>query len=249
MWRLGYRCRVHLPRGVLRTPITRVHQTVRHFSLPPHQPTTPTPDRPKRVGKIGYTIGDEPVTLHESIKCSPPTHSTHPSPKLADALADTGLSRFVRKTYLKVGLGSAASLVMMQVAPMVPAVMEHPLAFCLGGLAISLGGIWGMHTNKGKIIMDKSGNAVDMDDPPEREASFWAIVGGMGLSVAPFASMMHDISPAILPAATVITLGVMGGASLYAYNTPPQALSPWKGPLYGSLIGIVGICVTGLLSG
>jgi FtsH-binding integral membrane protein len=103
--------------------------------------------------------------------------------------------------------------------------------------------------NKGKIVRDKNGTAVDMEDPPARVASFWTIVGGMGLSVAPFASMIHDISPTILPAATLITLGVMGGASLYAYNTPSKALSPWKGPLYGSLLGIVGVGLTGLLSG
>ena len=53
--------------------------------------------------------------------------------------------------------------------------------------------------------------------------------------------MMSAACPGVVPASVIITSGICAGASLYSYMKPPGALDHWKGPLYGSLLSIIGL--------
>jgi len=58
----------------------------------------------------------------------------------------------------------------------------------------------------------------------------------MGTTLAPLVSMVNDLSPTILPCATVLSLSTMAGASLFAYCRPQKSLLSWvrrdRGPVW-----------------
>ena len=161
---------------------------------------------------------------------------------------EPSLKDYIQGTYACVGVGSAVTLGIMQMAHTIPLITEHPIECMVGGLVISFAGISGLSAVKGQLIRNKEGQVVDMEHPPLRQLSFWTIVGGMGLSAAPMASMIYEISPSILPAATVMSLAVMGGASAYAYTTT-KPIETWGPALYGGLVGLIGVGALGMLDG
>jgi len=155
-----------------------------------------------------------------------------------------GLSRYIAKTYTKVALGSAATLGFLSVAPHYEFFFEHPLQFLLGGLLGGFLSIGVMAYNPPKIIIQDTYK--DDEASTLQNVGFWGLVGSMSLSMAPFACMVHDVSPTILPASAVVSSLLMGGASLYAYRTNPDKFVYWKGPLVGGLLTLVGINLIGL---
>lgn len=73
-------------------------------------------------------------------------------------------------------------------------------------------------------------------------------VAGLGLSAAPLFMMAHAVSPTILPTALGITTAIFGGASLVAYSMPKDKMLGFGGVLTGSLLGLIGLQLIGLLS-
>ncbi len=71
---------------------------------------------------------------------------------------------------------------------------------------------------------------------------------GLGLSAAPLFMMAQAVSPTILPSAIGITTAIFGGASLIAYNMPKDKMLSYGRLFMGSLIGLIGLQVVGLLS-
>jgi FtsH-binding integral membrane protein len=164
-----------------------------------------------------------------------------------DVNTDAGLCHYVSKTYKKVALGSGLSLGILAIAPHFEIFCEHPLAFMLGGFAASIGSVTLMALNEPSINHDESDRPYEISNR-WNEVGYWTLAGSMSLMCAPMASVIHFISPAILPAAAVTTASVMGCASLYAYNTNPAKFRFWKVPLMGGLGGLCGIGLIGMVN-
>lgn len=73
-------------------------------------------------------------------------------------------------------------------------------------------------------------------------------IAGLGLSTAPLFMMAQAVSPTILPTALGITTAIFGGASLVAYNMPKDKMLGFGGVLGGSLLGLLGLQLVGLLA-
>jgi len=71
---------------------------------------------------------------------------------------------------------------------------------------------------------------------------------GLGLSASPLFMIAQAVSPSIMPTALGITTAIFGGASLIAYNMPKDKMLGFGGVLMGSLLGLVGLQLVGLLS-
>ena len=82
---------------------------------------------------------------------------------------------------------------------------------------------------------------------PVRVALFGLGLAGLGLSAAPLFSYAYHMSPHIIPSAIGITAAIFGGASLMAYNMPKDKMLSAGRILGGSLLGLVGLQVVGLL--
>jgi Bax inhibitor 1 len=73
-------------------------------------------------------------------------------------------------------------------------------------------------------------------------------IAGLGLSSAPLFMMAQAVSPTIIPTALGITTAIFGGASLVAYSMPKDKMLGMGGILMGSLFGLIGLQLVGLLT-
>ena len=70
----------------------------------------------------------------------------------------------------------------------------------------------------------------------------------LGLTAAPLFAMAQAINPSILPSAIGLTTAIFGGSSLIAYNMPKGKMLGYGGALMGSLFGLIGLQIVGLLA-
>lgn len=85
-------------------------------------------------------------------------------------------------------------------------------------------------------------------NPPMRIALYSLGVLGLGLSSAPIFGMAAMTSPSILPTALGLTTAIFGGASLMAYSMPSSKMLGMSRVLMGSLFGLLGLQIVGLLT-
>lgn len=71
---------------------------------------------------------------------------------------------------------------------------------------------------------------------------------GLGLGGAPLFMMAQAVSPTIIPTALAITTAVFGGASMIAYSMPKDKMLGMGRVLMGSLFGLIGLQLIGLLT-
>ena len=71
---------------------------------------------------------------------------------------------------------------------------------------------------------------------------------GLGLGATPLFMIAQAMSPAILPTAFGITTAIFGGASLMAYSMPKDKMLGYGRVLGGSLLGLIGLQLVGILS-
>ena len=71
---------------------------------------------------------------------------------------------------------------------------------------------------------------------------------GLGLGASPLFMMAQAMSPAIMPTALGITTAIFGGASLAAYSMPKDKMLGYGRLLSGSLFGLIGLQLVGLLT-
>ena len=79
-----------------------------------------------------------------------------------------------------------------------------------------------------------------------RTSMFWSSIVMMGAGVSPMFAYLCAGQPWLLPTSVLLTSGVCAGASLYAYMKPADSLLYLKGPLLGSLLGVIGLQLAGL---
>lgn len=83
---------------------------------------------------------------------------------------------------------------------------------------------------------------------PARLALYGMGVLGLGLGATPLFMMAQAMSPSIIPTALGITTAIFGGASLMAYNMPKDKMLGYGRVLGGSLLGLIGLQLVGILS-
>ncbi len=83
---------------------------------------------------------------------------------------------------------------------------------------------------------------------PARIGLYGMGVMGLGLGAAPLFMMAQAVSPTIIPTALALTTAIFGGASLVAYNMPKDKMLGMGGVLMGSLLGLIGLQLVGLLA-
>jgi len=156
---------------------------------------------------------------------------------------DIGLNKFLAKIYGVTGLSFASSLGLSYALAVSPLTIPAMPAI-LGGLALSMGGVFALDKIKPIIRYEKGseGKIKEIwENPLSRKLAFCTMVGGMGLMTVPMTTLVLGLSPMILPTAAGLSIMVMGGSSLYALSRPLGHFTPWKGVLYGGLLTFVGI--------
>jgi FtsH-binding integral membrane protein len=119
------------------------------------------------------------------------------------------------------------------------------------GIVATLGGLIGaMYTRPIYIAEVVNGYSIfKTENPLFRKILFGIGIMGLGLSAAPLFAYASAISPQILPTSMGIATAIFGGASLMAYNMPKDKMLNYGGVLTGSLLGLIGLQLTGLLAG
>ena len=162
---------------------------------------------------------------------------------------EIGLSQFMSKVYTKMGAGIAVTMgTSLGLHTVLPTMMENPFVPLGIGAVAAFGSIFGINGLKPIHKTVKQGQELIhyTENPPLREASFWTLSLGMGVSMSPFMGMMMEIDPIIIPAALGISTFIFGGCALYSRNTTNAQIMEWKAPLFFGLTGLIGIQLLGL---
>jgi FtsH-binding integral membrane protein len=72
-------------------------------------------------------------------------------------------------------------------------------------------------------------------------------IAALGLSTSPIFAFALATNPGIITSAFGLTMGIFGGASLMAYRMPAHKVLSYGRIFFGSLMGLIGIQVVGLL--
>lgn len=121
---------------------------------------------------------------------------------------------------------------------------------CIMGAVMTLGGFIGASYMKPLNVIERI-NGVEIfktTNSPARLGLYGMGIAGLGLSSAPLFMMSQAVSPTILPTALGITTAIFGGASLIAFNMPKDKMLGMGGVLMGSLLGLIGLQIVGLLA-
>ena len=114
---------------------------------------------------------------------------------------EVGLSQFMSKVYTKMGAGIAVTMgTSLGLHTVLPTMMENPFVPLGIGAVAAFGSIFGINGLKPIHKTVKQGQELIhyTENPPLREASFWTLSLGMGVSMSPFMGMMMEIDPIIV---------------------------------------------------
>lgn len=158
---------------------------------------------------------------------------------------NVGLGRFMSRVYTRTGLGVGSSVA-------IALLMESstsPFTWG-GGFALTIASVIGIGVKSlAPTYATKKENGHDIifaQDKPIREACYWGLTTGMGLTMAPFVSTVNDVDPSILPASLLITASVLGGCSVLATRCKDAMMMQWKGPLMVGLGSLLGLQLLGI---
>jgi len=160
------------------------------------------------------------------------------------------MNQFLMRVYNTTGLsilGALGSSFMFMSMPFVYTSMGMSTII---GAVMTLGGFIGANYMKPLNVVEKT-QGVEIfrtTNPPLRLGLYSMGVLGLGLSSAPLFMMSQAVSPTILPTALGITTAIFGGASLVAYAMPKDKMLGFGGVLGGSLLGLIGLQLVGLLA-
>ena len=163
---------------------------------------------------------------------------------------NVGMNQFLMRVYNTTGLsiiGALGSSFMFMTMPFVYTNMGMCTLF---GAIMMLGGFISTSYMKPINVVENI-NGVEIfrtTNSPLRMGMYGMGLMGLGLGAAPLFMMAHAISPTTIPTALALTSAIFGGASLMAYNMPKDRMLGFGGVLMGSLLGLIGLQVVGLLA-
>jgi len=144
-------------------------------------------------------------------------------------------------------LGALGSSFMFMSMPIVCA--NFAMASLIGCGMTLVGFIGSSYMKPTNVVENTNGIEVFKTvNSPARLGLYGMGVLGLGLSASPLFMMAQAISPTIMPTALGITTAIFGGASLIAYNMPKDKMLGFGGVLMGSLLGLFGLQIVGLLA-
>lgn len=160
------------------------------------------------------------------------------------------MNQFLMRTYNTTALSLLGALGSSYMFMSMPFIMTNMGMCSLVGAIFTLGGFISSYRMK-PIDHVENINGVEIyktTNTPLRVGLFSLGVLGLGLSASPLFLMTHMLTPTVIPTALGLTTAIFGGASLVAYNMPKDKMLGYGGVLGGSLLGLIGLQLIGLLS-
>jgi len=137
----------------------------------------------------------------------------------------------------------------------VPALASMAMPLAMGGAVSTLVGFIGASYMSPKYIVEEEKisatqkiEIIKSSNNPLRLGLYGLGTIGLGLSAAPLFLFANMINPSILPTAIGLTTAIFGGASLVAYKMPKDKMLGYGKALMGSVLGLIGLQVVGLIS-
>ena len=161
-----------------------------------------------------------------------------------------GMNQFLMRVYNTTGLSILGALGSSFIFMSMPLVVANFGTCALLSMGMTLGGLIGASYMKPTNVVENV-NGVEIlktVNSPLRIGLYSMGILGLGLGASPLFMMAQAISPAIMPTALGITTAIFGGASLVAYAMPKDKMLGYGGVLGGSLLGLIGLQVVGLLA-
>lgn len=160
------------------------------------------------------------------------------------------MNKFLMRVYNTTGLSILGALGSSFMFMSMPLVIANFGASAIISLVMTLGGFIGASYMKPTNIVEKV-NGIEIFktvNSPLRIGLYSMGVLGLGLGASPLFMMAQAMSPAIMPTALGITTAIFGGASLAAYSMPKDKMLGYGRLLSGSLLGLIGLQLVGLLT-
>lgn len=179
-----------------------------------------------------------------------------PEPTAGEVInQNLGLREFISKTYRWTGGGIVGSLTLANLlAVAVPEISTNlALPMLGGGFVLAMGscfvvdyGKYTVHSVKRMIRERSNSNPTEVEflysiNTSIRQAGFAGIITGVSMSIAPMVAQVNELSPDILPTATLLSTLVFGGSIIAAKMCKNGSALVWQAPLFGSLMGLIGL--------
>jgi FtsH-binding integral membrane protein len=161
-----------------------------------------------------------------------------------------GMNQFLMRVYSTTAMSLLGALGSSYIFMGMPFVYTHVGMSMLLGAVMTFGGFVGAQYMKPTNIVQRiEGMEIFKTiNSPTRLGLYGMGVIGLGLGAAPLFMMTQAVSPTILPTALALSSAIFGGASLIAYNMPKDRMLGMGGVMMGSLLGLMGLQVIGLLT-
>lgn len=157
-------------------------------------------------------------------------------------LMESGLKKFMSRVFLRSGAGVASTL---GVALAVPLTSTNVWMLFGTGTVMAFGSIFAVGGLK--PVFEVRNGYHQSTNPIGREIAFGGLTVGMGLTMAPFVSMIQSVDPIVLPASLIMTAGIFGGSAFVALKSSVDFVR-WKGPLMVGLGCLIGTQLVGFAS-
>lgn len=162
---------------------------------------------------------------------------------------NVGMNQFLMRTYNTTSLSIVGALSSAYISMSMPFVLANMGGCSIAGFLMTLGGFVGASMMK-PIDTVENVNGVEIfktTNTPLRLGLYSMGVMGLGLGATPLFLFANAVNPTIIPTALGLTTAIFGGASLVAYNMPKDKMLGYGGVLSGSLLGLIGLQLVGLL--
>lgn len=160
------------------------------------------------------------------------------------------MNQFLMKVYNTTGLSILGAIGSSFLFMSMPIVLANLDVFTMIGGALTMTCIpVASYLKPTKVVEIINGEEIyKTTNSIARKAVYSLGVLGMGLVSTQLFLMAQAVSPSIIPTAFGITTAIFGGASLMAYSMPKDKMLGYGRVLGGSLLGLIGLQIIGLLS-